>query len=169
MTSSFLIEIIDLDELPKTFAFVPNPVNGIPEEIIQNLIAEKPPERTYFLPEQAYREATLGDIVFILRDHDRALNLTATNSTANDELAFSKPICDSLSQKPFRLLCRSTVYVQNRHPSTEFDGVNGHVIATPLTLTSDGQKMMFPKPFKVKFENIVSDENCSYRRSGKNA
>lgn len=127
----------------------------MPNETIENLIVEKPPSRTYFVPERVYHESTLGDVVFIIQDHDRDLTLAGPIQTDGDQLGFSKPICESLTENPFRLLCRSTVYLVNRRFSENYNGINGHVISTPLILTSDAQKMIFSKPLRIKFENIV--------------
>ena len=83
------------------------------------------------------------------------MSLNGLNQFGNKELGFTKPICDMISEIPYRLLCHSIVFVENpRQPSTT-DETNGHLIDTPLNLMSNAKDMTFPKSFRLKFENIV--------------
>jgi hypothetical protein len=155
--SDFLIEIADLDEFPETYIFIPNTDSQIPNKTIDDLIHKKPADSTYFLPQKAYDQKTLGQIVFIIEDHERDLTLAGLTPPATSELGFEKPVCDLLSQKPYRSLCRSTVFVANPNPAASTAGNNGYAVTTPLNLTSNDQSSIFSIPLRLKFENIVGE------------
>lgn len=142
--------------MPKTFAFVPTSEGPVSDQIVKNLIDGKPPERTYYLPEMAYRQPILGRIVFVMEDHDRNLTLDGLNQFDQKELGFTKPICSLLTENPYRLLCESKVFVDTPQLPPGSEHLNGYVITTPLNLTSDVKVKSFPKPFRLKFENIVT-------------
>ncbi|CAF3966087.1 unnamed protein product, partial [Adineta steineri] len=60
ITSDFLIEIIDVDELPDTYIFIPNPDGIISDDIINDLMNGRQTPRTIFLPQSTYSLPSLG-------------------------------------------------------------------------------------------------------------
>ena len=143
-----------MDEPPKTFVFLPNTDSVIANETIRALIEGKQPEKIYYLPQSAYFQSAVGQVAFIIEDHDQLVNLNGLDPTGANELGFAKPTCDLVSEVPFRLLCRSTVFVANARPDDNSN--NEHLIVTPLQLTRNEKTNVFPKPLRLKFENIVS-------------
>ncbi|CAF0726212.1 unnamed protein product [Adineta steineri] len=157
ITSDFLIEIIDVDELPDTYIFIPNPDGIISDDIINDLMNGRQTPRTIFLPQSTYSLPSLGQIVFLMEDRDRDIDLTALNDDDNpNELGFSKPTCELSIHNPDRLLCTSIVTVINPRL---FDDDNNtpveHLIINTLILTSNDKTMTFPKPLRIKIENIT--------------
>lgn len=152
ITSQFLIEIQDADEFPTTYRFLSNADGNPTNDTIKSLLSGRQPARTYYLPQNAYLEPTIGKIVFIFEDHDREISLNSEDETNESELGFIQPICKILTENPYRLLCTSIVYTAN-YRST-FDE-NGHLIIISLSLTNNGKTKAFPRKLQIKFENIV--------------
>jgi hypothetical protein len=111
--------------------------------------------RTVYLPQNAYFQSSLGRIIFIMEDRDRDITLNRVNSTNNNELGFSKPTCEVITEVPYRLLCISIVTVANPRSVYDNNDGDGHLVITPLILTSNDKTMTFPKLLRIKFENIV--------------
>lgn len=142
--------------------FLPNTDESFPNNFINDLIEEKQPIRTVYLPQSAYLESSLGRIIFIMEDRDRDLDLTGFQLINNNELTFSKPSCELISEIPYRSLCTSIVTVNNPDLVYDNNDGDGHVLITSLTLTSDGNNITFPRPLRIKFENIVSEQWMKY-------
>jgi hypothetical protein len=106
---------------------------------------------TNYFPQSAYYQLSLGRIVFIFEDRDRDLNLTGYDITGVNELGFSKPICQLLTDNLYRLLCSSNVTVANPRSIS----ADEYLIITSLILKSNNKSMPFSKPLKLKFENFV--------------
>lgn len=153
ITSEFLIEIRDVDEFPTTYKFLSHVDEDPTNQTITDLLNEKQPSRVYYLPQNAYLQPTIGKIVFIFEDHDRQISLNGENEdTDENELGFTEPTCEMLTENSHLLLCTSMVYTAN-HRSI-FDE-NGHLVATSLFLTNNGKTKAFPRKLQIKFENIV--------------
>ncbi|UJR34161.1 hypothetical protein I4U23_021569 [Adineta vaga] len=153
VTSDFLIQILDVNELPKTYAFISNLDDIISNNTINDLLNDtKQSVRTIYLSENAYFQSKLGRIVFLMEDRDRDLNLKGSDDS--NELSFSKPTCEFLSTISYRSLCTSIVTIEN-HQSILNDNTSlGYIINTPLILTSNAQTWIFPRNLRIKFENI---------------
>ncbi|CAF1591017.1 unnamed protein product, partial [Adineta ricciae] len=149
----FIIEILDVNEFPSTYAFIANVDTPVTNETKNNLINGVQPVRTVYLPQNAYFQAKLGRIVFIMQDRDRDLLLKGTSDFT--EFGFSTPTCEILSQNPYRALCTSIVSVENRYEYAEDKSFTDHLVVTPLILTSNLETMTFPRILRVKFENIT--------------
>ena len=126
---------------------------AVTNETKTNLINGVQPVRTVYLPQNAYFQAKLGRIVFIMQDRDRTLLLRG--SADFNEFGFSVPTCETLSLNPYRSLCTSVVSVENRYGYTSSTSFTDHLVVTPLVLTSNTETMTFPRVLRVKFENIV--------------
>ncbi|CAF4767763.1 unnamed protein product [Rotaria socialis] len=155
ITSDFLVEIIDIDEFPTTYIFISNIDNIVLNDTINNLINGENSVRTTYLPQNAYTQASLGKILFLIEDRDQDIDLNGYDNNVLTEFGFSKPTCDLATQIPYRLLCASTVTVA--HPQSEYDqnALNGHLVVTSLTLISNNKTMNFSKLLRIKFENIT--------------
>jgi hypothetical protein len=92
-----------------------------------------------------------------MEDRDRDINLNLYNDTNQNELAFSKPTCEVLTQISYRLLCTSNVTVANPRSVNDNNDGDGHLVITPLILKSNEKRTTFPKPLRIKFENIVRE------------
>lgn len=122
---------------------------------INDLINGKQPIRTVYLPQNAYFQNSIGRILFIMEDRDRDITLNKINSTNENELSFSKPTCETITEIPYRLLCTSIVTVVNPRSIYDNNDGDGYLIITPLILTSNTITMIFSKLLRIKFENIV--------------
>ncbi|CAF1122720.1 unnamed protein product [Rotaria sordida] len=165
ITNVFLIEIRDIDELPNTYIFIPNIDNIISNDTINNLINEINPIQTNYLPQNAYFQSSLGQIIFLIEDRDRDINLYGYDGTLLNELGFSKPTCTVLTQIPYRLLCKSIVTIANPHSVYDNNDYDGHLVVTLLTLTSNNKTITFSKPLRIKFENISLTINNQEKES----
>ena len=138
--------------------FLSNVDQSLSSTILNDLIVGKQPVRTHYLPQSAYLQSSLGRIVFLIEDRDRDLDLTGFQSIENNELNFSKPSCELVSDTPYRLLCTSIVTVNNSNKVYENNDGDGHLVITSLTLTSNNHSITFPRPLRIKFENIVREK-----------
>lgn len=114
-----------------------------------------PIQTTYHIPQNAYFQSSLGQIFFLIQDRDRDINLHGYDDNPQSELGFSKPICDILTEVPYRLLCKSNVYIANSRSEYNINASDGYLIVTELMLISNNNNITFPKALRIKFENIV--------------
>ena len=62
-----------------------------------------------------------------------------------------------LTEVSYRLICTSIVTIANRSSIDDNNDSDGHLVVTPLILTSNNKTKTFPKLLRLKFENIVSN------------
>jgi len=91
--------------------------------------------------------------VFLIEDRNRDINLNIYNQTNENQLSFSKPTCQILTENPYRLLCTSIISVINPHSIYGDE----YLITTPLILTINQKIIKFQQILTIKFENIVTD------------
>ncbi|CAF0955062.1 unnamed protein product [Didymodactylos carnosus] len=139
----FTIEILDVNEFPQTYVYIPpgnDPTNNTINDLLMNKIQSKQP---FVFPSIAYNQPTLGKISFLMEDTIRELTLNGTNP----ELSFSIPTCEPISNSLMKL-CTSTVIINNPIIPPE-----GYRVKTTPILNNNNEAKQFPYPLQFKFEN----------------